>query len=240
MQRSFSIVGNNETKENMMQKFDTPAPVTAVLDIPVGRIQFIAADRADTAVEVLPANASKSRDVKAAEQTEVVYVDGVLRIKAPEAKNQILGPSGSIDVTVQLPAGSRVEAKASLAELRGVGRLGDVSFEGAQGTVKLDETASARLTLQSGDVSVGRLGGPAQISTQKGDLRIAEAVRGTVTLRTEAGEISVGAARGVSTSLDAGTSYGRIHNALKNTEGDDATLTIHATTAYGDISARSL
>ncbi|MEU7459426.1 hypothetical protein AB0A72_47435, partial [Streptosporangium roseum] len=64
-----------------MQKFDTPTPVTAVLDIPAGRIQLIAADRADTVVEVLPANASKSRDVKAAEQTEVAYGDGVLRIK---------------------------------------------------------------------------------------------------------------------------------------------------------------
>ncbi|ACZ87809.1 DUF4097 family beta strand repeat-containing protein [Streptosporangium roseum] len=223
-----------------MQKFDTPTPVTAVLDIPAGRIQLIAADRADTVVEVLPANASKSRDVKAAEQTEVAYGDGVLRIKAPEAKNQILGASGSIEVTVQLPAGSRIEAQAAGAELRGVGRLGDVAFEAAQGSVKLDETASARLTLLAGDVSVGRLGGPAQISTQKGDLRITEAVRGTVTLRTEAGEISIGAARGVSASLDAGTSYGRIHNALKNADGADAALTIHATTAYGDITARSL
>ncbi|MFJ8541535.1 DUF4097 family beta strand repeat-containing protein [Streptomyces sp. NPDC093586] len=223
-----------------MQKFDTPAPVTAVLDIPAGRVRFIAADRSDTVVEILPANASKSRDAKAAEQTEVAYDDGVLRIKAPEAKNEVLGSSGSIEVTVQLPAGSRVEAKTSLAEFRGVGRLGDVSFEGAQGSVELDETADARLTLQSGDVSVGRLGGSARISTQKGDLRITEAVRGTVTLHTESGEISVGAARGVSASLDAGTSYGRIHNALKNTDGADVALTIHATTAYGDISARSL
>ncbi|REK86677.1 hypothetical protein DY245_31090 [Streptomyces inhibens] len=223
-----------------MQKFDTPAPVSAVLDIPAGLIRFIAADRADTTVEVLPANASKSRDVKAAEQTEVAYGDGVLRIKAPEAKNQILGASGSVEVTVQLPAGSRIEAKAASAELRGVGRLGDVAFEGAQGSVKLDETGSARLTLLAGDVSVGRLGGPGEISTQKGDIRVAEAVRGTVTLRTESGEISVGAARGVSASLDAGTSYGRIHNALKNTEGAAAQLNIHATTAYGDITARSL
>ncbi|GLW25010.1 DUF4097 family beta strand repeat-containing protein [Microbispora triticiradicis] len=223
-----------------MQKFDTPIPVTAVLDVPAGRIRFIAADRADTAVEVLPANASKSRDVTAAEQTEVVYGDGVLRIKAPEAKNQILGPSGSVEVTVQLPAGSRIEAKAALADFRGVGRLGDVVVESAQGSVKLDEAASARLTLQSGDVSVGRLGGPAEISTLKGDLRITEAVSGTVTLRTEAGEISVGAARGVSAALDAGTTYGRIHNALRNTDGADAALTIHATTAYGDITARSL
>jgi hypothetical protein len=229
-----------QKKERTMQKFDTSAPITAVLDIPAGRVRFIAADRADTTVEILPADASKSRDVKAAEQTEVAYGDGVLRIQVPAAKNRILGSSGSLEVTVQLPAGSRVEAKAADAEFRGVGRLGDVAFEAAQGSVKLDETASARLTLLAGDISVGRLGGSAEIGTQKGDIRIAEAVRGTVELRTEHGEISVGAAHGVSASLDAGTTYGRIHNALTNTDGAAAGLNIHATTAYGDIVARSL
>lgn len=223
-----------------MQKFATTAPIAAVLDIPAGRIRLIAADRTDTTVEVLPADASKGRDVKTAEQTTVTYADGVLRIAVPEPKNRILGAAGSIEVTVQLPAGSRIEATTAAAEFRGVGRLGDVALEAAQGTVKLDETASARLSLQAGDISVGRLGGPAEISTQKGDITIAEAVSGTVVLRTESGDVSVGAAAGVSASLDAGTSYGRIHNTLQNTEGAAAQLDIHATTSYGDITARSL
>src|SRR5262245_54652193 len=118
-------------EESTMQKFDTPTPISAVLDIPAGRVQFIAADRAHTAVEVLPADTSKSRDVKAAEQTEATYDDGVLRIQAPTAKNQHFGPSGSIEVTVQLPAGSRVGVKSACAEFRGVGRFGDIAFEGA-------------------------------------------------------------------------------------------------------------
>ncbi|MFI1257249.1 DUF4097 family beta strand repeat-containing protein [Streptomyces netropsis] len=223
-----------------MQKFATTAPIAAVLDIQAGRVQFIAADRADTTVEVRPADPSKGRDVELAEQTTVEYTDGTLRITATaETKNRILGPSGSVEVTVQLPAGSRVEAKAAAAEFRGVGRLGDVVLEGAQGPVKLDEAASLRLTVLDGDVSVGRLGGPAEISTQRGGIHIAEATGGTVTLSTQQGDISVGAARGVSAALDAGTSYGRIHNSLKNTEGD-AALNIHATTAHGDITARSL
>lgn len=221
-----------------MHTFNTPTPISVVLGIPAGHVRFIAADRADTTVEVLPANASKSRDVTVAEQTEVRYADGVLRIEA-SAKNQYLGSSGSIEVTVQLPADSRVEAKAASAEFRGVGRLGDVAYESAHGSVKLDEAASARLAILAGDVSVGRLSGPAEISAGKGDIRIEEAVRGTVTLRTEHGEISVAAARGVSASLDAGTSYGRIRNALGNPAGA-TDLTIHATTAYGDITARSL
>src|SRR3954470_14100195 len=115
-----------------MQKFDTPAPISAILDIPAGRVRFIAADRADTAVEVLPADASKGRDVKAAEQTTVEYRDGVLRIEVP-VKHQRLGASGSVEVTVQLPAGSRVEVKAAATEFRAVGRLGDVTFAGAGG-----------------------------------------------------------------------------------------------------------
>ncbi|MEU3849946.1 DUF4097 family beta strand repeat-containing protein [Streptomyces sp. NPDC029554] len=222
-----------------MQTVPTTAPVSAVLDIPAGTIRLIAADRPDTTVEVRPVDASRSRDVQAAERIEVACGDGVLRIVAPEAKNRVLGHSGAVEITVQLPAGSHVEAKAAAGELRGVGRLGDVVFEGAQATVKLDEAGSARLDLSAGDVCVGRLNGPAEVSTRKGDITVAEAVSGALTLRTEHGGITVGAARGVSASLDAGTSYGRIHNALRNTDGA-AALTIHATTAHGDITARSL
>jgi hypothetical protein len=221
-----------------MQKFDTAAPISAVLEIPAGRIQFIAAERADTTVEILPANPAKSRDVRTAEQTIVDYADGVLRIRTPEAKNQLFGPSGSVEVTVQLPAGSRVEAKAASAELRGVGRLGDVAFDGGYRQIKIDEAASARLTAIDGDVEVGRLNGPAEISTTRGDIRINEAVRGTVVLRSQSGSISVAAAAGVSASLDAGTSYGRINNTLKNDGA--AELEIRATTTQGDITARSL
>ncbi|MGW6897418.1 DUF4097 family beta strand repeat-containing protein [Streptomyces sp. NPDC054919] len=221
-----------------MRKFDTPAPISAALDIPAGRIRFIAADRADTTVEVLPADASKGRDVKAAEQTEVAYADGVLRITASSPNSQLFGPSGSLEVTVQLPAGSRIEAKAAGAELRGVGRLGDVAFEGAYRRIRIDEAASVRLTALDGDVEVGRLGGPAEISTERGDIRIAEAVRGTVVIRTQSGDISVAVAAGVSATLDASTDYGRISNSLKN--DGTAELDIRAATSHGDITARSL
>ncbi|MFB7370609.1 DUF4097 family beta strand repeat-containing protein [Streptomyces sp. NPDC056222] len=220
-----------------MQKFDTPAPVSTVLDIPAGRVQIIAADRTDTTVEIRPANASKSRDVKAAEQTTVEYTDGALKIAVP-ARNQYLGPSGSIEVTVQLPAGSHIDAKAASTEFRAVGRLGDIAFDGAYQHIKIDEAASLRLTATDGDVEVGRLGGPAQITAMRGDIRIAEANRGKVVLNTRCGDITVGAATGVSASLDAGTSYGRVSNHLKN--NGTTQLAIHATTSQGDIAAHSL
>ncbi|MGY4769350.1 DUF4097 family beta strand repeat-containing protein [Kribbella sp. CWNU-51] len=222
-----------------MPTFNTPEPISAVLDIPAGRIQFVAADRADTAVEILPADPSKGRDVTVAEEAKVAYGDGVLRIEVL-AKNQYFGPSGAVAVTVQLPAGSAVEVNAASAELRAAGRLGDVAIKSDHGSIDLEDVAGARVTTAAGDVSVGRLNGPAEIRTSKGDIRIAEAVRGAVVLRTDAGEIEVGAAAGVSATLDAGTLSGRIQNALNNTEGAAAPLTIRATTSVGDIVARSL
>jgi DUF4097 and DUF4098 domain-containing protein YvlB len=222
-----------------MPTFNTPEPISAVLDIPAGRVQFIAADRSDTAVEILPADPSKGRDVKVAEEAKVEYGDGVLRIEVV-AKNQYFGPSGSVAVTVQLPVGSGVEVKAASAELRAAGRFGDVAVESEHGSIDLDDVASAHLTTTAGDITVARLNGPAEIRTSKGDIRVAEAVRGSVVLRTVAGDVEIGAAAGVSASLDAGTTTGRISNALKNTEGAAAELTIHATTTVGDIVARSL
>ncbi|SEF37424.1 Putative adhesin [Amycolatopsis pretoriensis] len=220
-----------------MPNFTTPAPITAVLDLPAGRVHLAAGDRADTTVEVRPADPARHRDVKAAEQTTVTYADGVLRVHAPRGKNPYFGATGAIEITVGLPAGSDVQATTAASELVGTGRLGDVRFEGAYREIRLEEAAGVHLTATDGDVEVGRLAGPAQISTARGDIRIAEAVRGDVVLETQQGAITVAAAPGVSASLDAGTSYGRVDNALKNT--GTAELAIKATTSYGDIVARS-
>jgi hypothetical protein len=222
----------------MMQTFATPAPITAVVAIPAGRIQFTAADQDSTTVEIRPANPAKSRDVKLAEQTTAAYSDGILQVTSP-AGNRFLGSSGAVEVTVKLPAGSRVEAKAASAQFTTAGQLGEVAFDSSQATVKVDEAATARLTTVDGDITVGRLGGDAEIRTARGDIAVAEAARGTVVLCTQAGAITVGAAAGVSAVLDAGTTVGRISNALQNAGGTPG-LNIHATTTVGDITARSL
>jgi hypothetical protein len=221
-----------------VQTFATPAPITAILAIPAGRIQFTAADRDSTTVEIRPANPSKGRDVKLAGQTTAGYRDGILQITSP-AGDRIFGSSGAVEVTVQLPAGSRVEAKAASAQFTTAGQLGEVTFDSPQATIKVDEAATARLTTVDGDITVGRLGGDTKIRTVKGDIAVTEAARGTVVLRTQAGDITVGAAAGASAALDAGTALGRIRNALQNTDGTPA-LNIHATTTVGDITARNL
>jgi DUF4097 and DUF4098 domain-containing protein YvlB len=222
-----------------MSTFATTAPISAVLNIPAGRVRLVASDREDTVVEVRPSDAGKARDVKVAEQASVEFHDGVLRIEAV-AKNQYFGPSGSIDVTVELPAGSRAEVTAASAQVRSVGSVGDVVVESQHGSIELDEAGSVRLATLAGDVSVGRLNGSAEIRTSKGDIRVAEAMRGKVVLRTDAGDLEIGAAAGVAASLNAGTSHGRTVNSLNNADGPAAQLVITATTSVGDIVARGL
>ncbi|MEA5362928.1 DUF4097 family beta strand repeat-containing protein [Amycolatopsis sp., V23-08] len=221
-----------------MQTFATTTPITTTLDLPAGRIHLHATDRTDTTVDIHPANPAKTRDVKTAEQTTVTYTDGVLHIHTPQGKNQYFGPSGSIDVTIALPTGSHIEATTTAAELDSTGRLGNVTFTGAHRHITLAHTAAIHLTATDGDIHIGHLDGPADITTARGDIHITEATTGTVTLQTQAGSITIGAAPGVSATLDAGTTHGRIDNTLKNNGTPE--LTIHATTTQGDIVARSL
>ncbi|NUR63556.1 MAG: DUF4097 family beta strand repeat protein [Catenulispora sp.] len=219
-------------------RFSTPAPISALLLVPAGRIEVLASDRADTTVEVRAVDRVKKRDVKAAQQTVVEYTDGVLRIEVPTGV-QLMGPSGSVMVSIRLPSGSHVDAKVDSTDLRCAGRLQTVTFDGALGTIELEEAAGARVTSAVGDVTVGRLAGDAHVSTAQGDIRIDEAVRGRLILRTQVGSVSVAAPAGVSVSLDAGTTVGRIRNALENTGGTPAVI-IRATTVKGDITARSI
>ncbi|MFJ8041175.1 DUF4097 family beta strand repeat-containing protein [Kitasatospora sp. NPDC096147] len=191
---------------------------TTTLDIASGRIRLIAADRADADVQVLPADPGSSRDIEAAERTVVDRLDGGLRIHTPEAAKRAFGPSGSVEVTVHLPAGSRVRVELADGELRSTGPLGEVTATVAHGTVDLAGTTATRITLQAGDIRLDGLAGDAELTTAKGDI--------TVTTAPDASAV-----------LDAATSYGRIDNALRN-DGTHA-LSIRATTSLGTITARN-
>ena len=220
-----------------MQTFATPAPITAVVSVPAGRIH-VTAGHDTTTVEIRPADPAKSRDVKLAGQTTAAYHDGTLHVTSPAA-NRFLGSSGAVEVTIQLPAGSDVQATAASAQLTTTGPLGEVTLDSAQATVTVQDAATARLVTVDGDIAVGRLGGDAEIRTARGDITITETASGTLTLSTQTGKVTVGAAAGVSATLDAGVTVGRIHNALRNADATPA-LAIHATTTVGDITARSL
>src|SRR6185312_11068555 len=128
-----------------MQNFATPGPVSVVLEIPAGAVRLVATERTDTVVDVQPADASKKRDVTAAES------------------HRVLGGSGALHVTIELPVGSRLDGKAGAAELHTTGRLGDVAFDGGYTVVSIEEAAGAVLKVHTGDVAINCLTGSAQI-----------------------------------------------------------------------------
>ncbi|MCX5141310.1 MULTISPECIES: DUF4097 family beta strand repeat-containing protein [unclassified Streptomyces] len=172
-----------------MPSFDTPQPISVSAHVDAGSIQFVAADRADTVVEVAPRDAKRDQDVRAAEQTEVTYSGGTLRIKTP--KPNLFGRTGTADITVQLPEGSQVEATGAWAEVRGDGRLGEVRVKISSGDARFDTTGPLNLTASHGSITVDRVEGPAEIATSSGSIRVGT-ITGLAVLKNSHGTTSVG------------------------------------------------
>src|ERR687895_254419 len=242
-----------------MPTFDTPEPIITVIDIVSGHLWINASDRADTVVEVRPTDPAEDGDVQAAKQTQVEYAAGRLAVTTPKSKiRSLLGRPPSIDVTIDLPTGSRVEAKA-MAEIRGSGRIGASMFDSAAGAIRLDETGRLRLRTGAGDVSVARSAGPADVRTSSrkvwigagdgtaagktanGDITLGEVVRGAVVLETGFGELEIGVADGTAAWLDVRSRHGSVRSELDPADGAEPgaeTVEVRARTGFGDIVIR--
>ena len=173
-----------------MPVFDTPEPITADIDI-VGRVQVTASDRADTAVEVLPADPADEASVQAAEQTTVEFSGGRLLVKRPKLGPlaSLIGPRGSVKVTVGLPAGSHVKA-SSLAGITTTGPLGEAILHSSIGDLQVEEASRLEAKAAIGSVTVDRVAGPAEVTTSNGAIRIG-ALEGAATLESANGSITV-------------------------------------------------
>jgi len=64
----------------MMTTFDTPQPISAVVEIAYGSVRLVATDRSDTVVDVRPRDESRGHDVKAVEQVRVDFNNGTLTV----------------------------------------------------------------------------------------------------------------------------------------------------------------
>lgn len=278
----------------MVWSFDTPVPIAAEIDIAAGSIHLIAGDRAETVVTVNPADPAKKMDVEAAKKARVVLSGPRLSVIVPKPGGILAYVSfrdwGLVDVTIELPTGSSVEAKTGAGSLRADGEYGDLIAATAAGDIYVDRaharrlaSGAGRLTLGSssgdtelvtaGEMEIGLIDGSAQFKnlngrtrigevtgsirvksangdivvnrahadvngrTANGNIVIGELVRGTVTLATASGAIDLGIAEGTSAWVDAGTQYGRVHNALSPAVGPETgeRVEIRARTSFGDI-----
>jgi len=179
-----------------MPSFETPGPITATIDVVVGDVRISTGDRGATVVDVRPSDPANDEDVTVAERTRVEYADQRLLVKSPKLRSWRPGrPGGSVDVTIELPAGSRVEGEGQLTDFRGDGRLGDCRIRTGIGSIRLDGAGAPVLKTGIGDIGVERASGHAEITAASGDVRVRR-LDGSAVIKTSNGDTWVGEAGG--------------------------------------------
>ncbi|MFC9331913.1 DUF4097 domain-containing protein [Kitasatospora sp. NPDC057015] len=216
-----------------MPSFDTPEPISVVAHVYAGSIRFTAGDRLDTVVEVQPRDPKRDQDVRSADQTEVTYAGGVLTVRTPKARN-LVGRTGTVDVSVELPTGSGIDVTGSWAQVLGEGRLGEVRVKTSSGDVRLDTTGPLRLTASHGSITVDRVEGTAEITTSSGSLRVGT-LDGAAVLKNSHGTTNVDAATG---DLRVSGANGDI--SITRAEGSVVATTAHGTLRVAEVARGSV
>jgi Putative adhesin len=175
-----------------MSHFETPQPISVVLELRVADVRVAAGERADTIVQVRPSNASNRDDVTAAEQTRVEYADGRLLVKEPRRLRELspLSAGGSIDVEIELPAGSDLSGHTAAGAFRATGSLGRCELKSGAGEISVARAARVKLTT-AGDISLERVNGDAELTTATGDVRAGE-IDGSAVIKNSHGDTRIG------------------------------------------------
>jgi hypothetical protein len=193
-----------------MPNFDTPQPITAVVEIAAGSIRLVASDRDDTVAEVRPRDESRPHDVKAAEQARIKFSNGTLTVTSNRGFS--FSRRGAVIVDIALPEGSGLDVSVASAHVRADGRYtdckvasasGDFSVESVAGSIKA-ETASGAVTADvvkgaavidtaSGDATIGDLDGDAKFRAASGALTVRR-LHGNVNAQTASGDVNVATA----------------------------------------------
>ncbi|MET8851407.1 hypothetical protein [Amycolatopsis sp. NPDC004625] len=231
-----------------MTTFATPRPITATLTTAGARVRVTATDRPDTVVRVEPVDHASRADAKVAERTEVAFADGELSVKTTKSGDR----RGSVAITVELPAGSRLVLNTAWTDVRTEGPLGGCRLNVASGDVHLGHvtgpttieggSAAVRLGHAQATVEFSSAGGSFDVDRADGDvvaragacpIRIGRLTRGQAQLANAAGGIEIGVAEGTPARVDAGSTKGRVRNSLPDAPRAD--VHIHARTRRDDI-----
>ena len=178
----------------------------------------------DTVVTVSPTNPSKAVDRRGAEETRVDFDGQRLTVFGPKPRFSVIGPTESVDVRVELPAGSRLTAEIAVGGLRSSGRLGATRVKSSMGPVELDATGDLWLRARHGNATVAAASGGIEMTADHGQIRVGT-VAGDAILKASHGSVTVGESGG---DLDAKLSYGDLDVAR-------ALASVSAKTAYGSI-----
>jgi hypothetical protein len=179
-----------------MPSFDTPKAISATVDVISGDVRVTASERDTTVVEVRPSDASNDEDIRVAERTRVDLAGGHLMVKTPKLRSWLPGShGGSVDVTVELPSGSKLHGAGQLADFRTTGPLADVTITTGLGRIDVEDAETLKLKAGMGDVVVGRVRGSADVTAGSGDLQLRE-LAGSAVIKNSNGDTWIGEAGG--------------------------------------------
>ena len=213
-----------------MPTFDTPEPVTTSVELSAGELRVVASERPDTVVHVRPADSTESRYVAAAAQTRVEFASGTLTVRGPRQPGfGVFGRVGAVDVLVELPAGSDVQAKLGIGSAGCTGALRHCRLRSGAGDLQVEHAATVSLTTGLGLVSAGTVTGDATLTTGSGRLQV-RSVAGSAVLKNGNGETWIGHAG----------SHVEVNSANGDIAADHTDASITANTANGDIRVREL
>lgn len=208
-----------------MPTFHTPEPITVDIEVAAGAVHLVAGDTADSAVEVRPRDPSRESDVKAAEQTQIDFHHNRLSVRTPMPWI-VLGRRGAVELSVTVPAGSRLTAGVASATVRADGRYAECRLSSASGAMTVETVSgSVRADAASGDITVHHVSGPMTVSTASGDAVVGE-LRGELRFQTASGDLVVDRLHGTVSSQSASGSV-TVRNAV--------TGTVSAQTASGRL-----
>lgn len=201
-----------------MPTYDTPQPIAVEIDLGAADVRIVASERADTALEVRPSDASDESDVAAAREVTVDLVAGALQVAGPKSR-LFTRKTRSVDVVVELPAGSAAAVHLQVGGVRAEGRLGACDITVAAGGVHVERVGTLRAKTSAGNVTAETVDGDATISTGSGRVR-AGRIAGAATIENANGHVVVDEVRGTA--------------ALKSANGD-----LHLGRGGSDVVART-
>ncbi|GAA5019545.1 DUF4097 family beta strand repeat-containing protein [Terrabacter aeriphilus] len=193
-------------------RFDTTGPITLKAELLVGDLTLTVGDGPTTTVRLHP-HGKHGADI--AEKFTVEAHGNDVSVLAPKLRDSFfsLGTKGSVDVEIELPGASAVEAKTGAGDVTAVGLLGDVRASTGAGDVTFHEVGSGAFKSGSGDITVQAARGDLDAKTGSGDITIGsgggrlDLVSGSgdidlrrsdaaVKARTGSGDLTVGASTG--------------------------------------------
>ena len=203
-----------------MPTFATPGPIAATVEVAGAQVRVTASDRTDTVVRVEPINEASRSDVKIANKTKVEFAGGQLSVKTTAPGDK----SGSVTITIDLPADSSLAAYLAHSTVQVDGPVGRCELHLASGQVQLDRIDALQASIASGEVTIGHIAGRADIDGGAFAMRIGE-VKGAVGLSSSGGQAWIGHA---SADLDLSSGNGAF-------DIDRADGSVTATTGSGAI-----